>query len=71
MNPGDLVRLAGHHARAEEHGGSVGVIVAKHWNSLGTACRLEVAIGGDLMSVHPAWVEIITEGCDRAPWDQQ
>ena len=67
MKQGDLARLAGHHARAEEHGDNVGVDVAKHWNSLGTACRLEVAIGGDLMSVHPAWVEVIekSESVDK------
>ena len=71
MNPGDLICLAGHHARSEELGDNVGVIVAKHWNALGTACRLEVAIGGELMSVHPSWVEVITEGIGRAPWDHQ
>ena len=61
MKPGDLVRLAGHHARSEEQGGNVGIVVSKHWNSSGTACRLEVAIGGELLSVHPAWLEVVNE----------
>ena len=61
MKIGDLVRLAGHHARSEEIGNNVGIIVSKHWNTLGTACRLEIAIGEDLMSVHSAWVEVINE----------
>ena len=61
MKVGDLVRLAGHHARSEEIGSNVGVIVSKHWNSLWTACRLEVIFGEELMGVHPAWVEVISE----------
>ncbi len=61
MKVGDLVRLAGHHARYEETGSNVGIIVAKHWNSLGTACRLEVVFGEMLETVHPAWVEVINE----------
>ena len=62
MKIGDLVRLAGHHARSEEIGNNVGIIVSMHRiKAHRTARRLEIAIGEDLMSVHSAWVEVINE----------
>ena len=62
MKVGDLVRLTGNEARLRELPvGNVGVVVSKHWNFHGTECSFEIIIDGDLMHVHPKWVEVINE----------
>ena len=59
MKSGDLVRLVRHAPGYD--GYRNGIVVSQHWNNLGTACRLEVAFGGQVVSIHPSWLEVINE----------
>ena len=59
MKPGDLVRLVRHACTYDGYRDSIGIVVSQHWNSLGTARRLEVAFGGQTVSIHPSWLEVI------------
>jgi len=63
VKPGDLVRLVRHAPSYYGFRNSIGVVVSQRWNSLGTACTLEVAFRGQVVSVHPSWlmVESISE----------
>lgn len=61
MKPGDLVRLVRHASSYDGYRNRIGIVVSKHWNDLGTACRLEVAFGGQTVSIHPSWLEVISE----------
>lgn len=61
MQVGDLVRLSPNCSLIRKHGSAVGIVVGKHWNNLGTACRMEVVFRGEVESVHPAWLRKVRE----------
>lgn len=63
MKPGDLVRLVRHAPSYYLNGfrNSIGVVVSQPWNNFGPARRLEVAFGGRTVSIHPSWLEVISE----------
>tara|TARA_Y100000310_G_C20169282_1_gene572849 strand:+ start:392 stop:577 length:186 start_codon:yes stop_codon:yes gene_type:complete len=59
MKVGDLVRLSPNCSLIRKHGSTVGLVVGKHWNNLGTF--MEVIFQGEVESVHAAWLRKVRE----------